>query len=396
MKNLERQKTEVIDPETGEITIQELVLPAWMSAAHAELMRKRFISGTPHEERVKSSLVLGGNSKLYANSTLLEKNQAKNALTTNALFQKKFKNLVRNEKAISSKFRKIKTEKYNFYPTDDHSVADKRMRFLTIVHSVSALNKDAAMIDVQELIKEFNKCLKKSSGISCYAVVEVEVISFRNMKAAKEYELRESSKVEYIFDKYKEKEQRKLINYEILGAHLGDEVLNGEQGQLCIHLHGLIVGKNRTKLDDFLKILKSNKNWKSGSRRIQMEKFSRQCRGKDKPVSLSLQHISRYIFKGGCILNEGKPHLHYKISCGNDILTTYEEYFNIEPLFDEFYECNEFNEFDSIDFAYSKNKYAIDFLSLSNLEINVLNEVNDAMVNLNDGKTGHIIKIGYW
>lgn len=393
MKKIERQKTEVIDPETGEITIQESVLPIWLIDAHDEVMRKRFINRTPHEDRVKNSLVLGRNSKLYADSTLLEKNQAKNALMVNALFQKKFKNLVRNEKAISSKFNKIKTEKNNHYPTDDHSVADKRMRLLTIVHSVSALNKDAAMIDVQELIKEFNKCVKKASGISCYAVVEVEVISYRNMKAAKEYELKESTKVESISDKYKETEHRKLINYEILGAHLGDEVLNGEQGQLCIHLHGLIVGKDRTKLDDFLKILKSNKNWKAGSRRIQMDKFNDQYLNENKPVSLSLQHISRYMFKGGCILNEGKPHLHYKIPYGNDKLTTYEEYLNIESLFDE---SDKFDKPDEPDFVFPNKKYTTDLLSLSRLEINVLSEVNDAMVNLNNTKTGHVIKIGHW
>ena len=386
----DKQKIEVVDPETGEIVIQESIVPIWMIDAHDELMRKRFISGTPHEYRVKNSLELGGNSKLYADTTLLLENQEKSASMANALFQAKFKNIVRNEKAISSKFNKIKTKDYKPYPTDDHSIAGKRVRFLTIVHSVSALNKDAAMVDVRALIKEFNKCVNKTTGISCYAVVEVEVISYRNMKASKEYELNQVAKVEPIFDQYKETERRKLINYGILGSHLGDDILNGEQGQLCIHLHGLVVGKNRTILNNFLKILESNKNWKDGSRRIQMKKLSKQYLNVNKSVSFSLEHISRYIFKGGCILNEGKPYLYYKVNPRDDILTTYEESIDFESLYDEFDGCDLANS------VYSKNKITTDLLSLSRIEINVLTQVNDAMMNLDCKKTGHIIKIGHW
>ena len=385
----QKQKTRIIDFETGEPVIQELPLPTWLINSHEELMRKRFISGTTHEYRVKNSLQLGGNSNLYAETSLLYDNQVKSASVANAFFQKKFRNLIRNEKAISSKFRKIKTEKHNHYPTDDHSVAEKRMRFLTIIHSVSALNKAAAMIDVQELIKDFKKCVKKIAGISCYAVVEAEIISYRNLVASKNYESKELVKSESIFNNYKEKEHRKLNNYEILGAHLGDEVLRGEQGSICIHLHGLITGKNKTTFDDFLNILKSNKNWKGGSRRIQLKKLSEHYLGKDKPVSLSLEHISRYILKGGTILNEGKPCLHYKINNRDDKLTTYEEYLMSESLYDE---CD---DSDLVNIIYSKNKHSTDFLSLSRLEINVLTEVNNLMMNLNNTKTGHIIKIGY-
>ena len=387
----EKQSTQVVDPETGEITtLQESVFPIWLIDAYDETMRKRFISGTNHEYRIKNSLELGGNSRLYAESTLLLENQQKSASAANALFQKKLINALRSEKAISSKFRKIKTEKYNHYPTDDHSVAEKKIRLLTIIHSVSALNVNAAIIDVRELINDFNKCAKKAAGISCYAVIEVEVISYRMMKASNEYEkkLKESTKAEPTFDQQKENQHIKFHNYGVLGEHLGDEVLNGEQGQLCIHLHGLVVGKNETALDNFLRILESHNAWKEGIKRIQMKKLSKQFFSENKPVSLSLHDISRYMFKGGCILNQGKPYLHYKIDHRNDKLTTYEEYLMSESLYDE---CD-----DSSDFVYPKKKYTTDFLSLSHLEINVLVEVNDAMMNLNKNKTGHIIKNGHW
>lgn len=433
------REMDMIDPETGEITLKKSPVPEWLLDGYDEIMRKRFISGTGNEYKVKKSLELGKNSRLFSESILLAENQAKYAEVANALFQKKLVNLRRNEKAISAKFRKVKTNKHNHYPTDDHSIAEKRLRLLTIIHSVSALNVNDAISDVKKLIAEFTKLIRKCKGMSCYAVVEVEVISYRNMKLLKEYELKKSNGITPEFDVYREKEHRKLNNFELLGAHLGEDVLNGEDGQLCIHLHALITAKTKSTFSKFQVMLESNKIWSVGSRIIKMNKFSEEFRGKVKPVAVSLENIARYITKGGCILNEGRPYLHYKVNAPNDILTTYHEYLNSESIHDDFSPSDslitdedflaselKYEEFINSDLSKYMDEYVLnndlptiesvcekissdhlknetknkkrttDFLSLSPLEINVLNQVNHLMINLNNAKTGHIIKIGHW
>lgn len=245
------------------------------------------------------------------------------------------------------------------------------------------------MLDVRQMIKEFNHWLKKCKGISAYVVVEAEVISYRNMKLLKEQGLKNNIKNEF-YDKYKEKEHRKFINYGILGTHLGEEVLEGDKGIFCIHLHGLLVAKNESTFDNALDILKSNKTWNEGTRRIEMKMFNEEFIGVNKPVTLSLNHISRYLFKAGTILNQGNPSLRYKIQAPNDQLTSCDEWLKSESKYDEF-EDIDLSKFDD-----KKKNHTTDFLSLMPYEINLLAELNHTIINLNDTKTGNIIKCGHW
>jgi len=378
---------EIADPETGEIT-NKSVIPQWMMDEFELLKRQRFISGTSYEERVKKSLELGGNSRDFEVSLLLSDNQEAYASEANYLFQKKFKNITRTEKAIAAKFRKFKGNSKNHYPTDDHSIAQKRLRFGTVIHTVTGLNAKDALDDGYQLKIEFTKCVKKCPGLAGYAVLEAEVISYRNMVKNQEYE---SKNIDELDDPEKEKNYIKLINTRELGQHLGESLLNGEDGQICIHLHVLLVAKNESIFKKFQSILQETNLWNSGSRRIQIKTFREKFDDKNKPVTLSLKDMARYMSKGGTIIHDKNPALKYKLYAPNDKLTTYDEFLNAQSLYDEDGLIDEYHES-----KIRTKKFTTDFLSLSPLEINVLHEVNEGMMNFDESRTGHIIKLGHW
>jgi len=381
------RQNEPVDPETGEMT-NKAIIPQWMMNEFELLKRQRFISGTSHEERVKKSLALGGNSRDFEVSLLLCDNQEAYASEANHLFQKKFRNITRNEKAIAAKFRKIKGNFKNHYPTDDHSIAQKRLRFGTIIHSVTGLNVKDALDDAYQLKIEVPKCVKKCPGLTFYGVLEAEVISYRNMVRNQEYESRNIDETD---DLEKEKNYIKLINTRELGQHLGESVLNGEDGQICIHLHVLLVAKNESIFKKFQSILQETNLWNSGTRRIQIKTFRERFNDKNKPVTFSLKDMARYMSKGGTIIHDRLPALKYKINAPNDKLTTYDEFLEAQSLYDEDGLFDEYHEG-----KVRTKKFTTDFLSLSPLEINVLHEVNEGMMNFDESRTGHIIKLGHW
>jgi hypothetical protein len=348
------------------------VEPKWLLESLELMKHQRFSLNTPYKDRVKKSLQLFGKSSEYSTSLLLSENQEIYAAETEFLFKKKMVNLRRNEKLKSAKFQKIKIIGKDKFPTDDPSIAKNRIRLITIIHSVTGLDVDAALNDAYQLKKEFIKCVKKNKGLSCYGFLEAEVISFKKMEKLALLKQEISSDSNEIESTTKE---TKLINTKVLGSHLSADVLNGYEGQICIHLHAILVAKESAIFDEFRSTLVDTNLWNSGVRRIQIDSLSTSYKDKPKSVLSSLEDIARYISKGGTIHHGQHVELKYKITASGDTLASYDEFLN-----------NNFFEEDS----------RTDYLSLSPLEIYTLHSINEGMMNFDESRTGHVLKSGCW
>ena len=274
---------------------------------------------------------------------------------------------------LQSRFDQIKTARLNLakrrgerLPTD-HEIASNHVRFCTIIDSVTPVDSSDALSKVKILKNKIADVVNATKGIWCLGVIEVEVVSMAKMRAIRDRDTTTDS------------EHRKLELCEILADDLKGTVYQSADSLFLIHFHGVITAKQETQFEDFRRRLCSQKRWTKGLRQIELKKLSEEFAGRRKSVTSSLDHIARYITKGGNDWNSGKSYLNYKFGFeGEDEDSWVRKHVHRDRLL--------------------KQEHAedgvIDPLSLTVQEVGELVILIDSMMSLNRTRTGYLVSAG--
>ena len=334
----------------------------------------------------------------------------KHTAKLNARFQRKISRIIKVERA---RLKKVNTMGISKFATDEYSIMDRRVRFLTVIYSVEGLDAKVALEAAARLKKELIKVIKRIKGATCLGALEIEVISIRNMRRLNEIykndvivdpislSATELKGIQIEDDKIVPtavKEYRKLDVCEGLGNHLDESILAGESGQLLVHFHGLVTVTKESQFDDVLNALNEIPRLTIKPRQIRLQKMRRTHCGIPKAIKLSLEHLARYFTKGGNDFKDGKSYLQYKIKLPDDAPLTYDEQLlewdHSEHEEDVVLEDGSIKP-NSCSFNNFKNS-KINILSLSVHEINVLAKVIHEMMNWNTTGTGYLVTVGRW
>ena len=383
----------------------------------SHLKFERFKHQSWNIRRHNDSLKVFGNSHLRKDNLIDRACHKKHTDKLYARFQRKIDRILKVERARIRKVNKMGISKF---ATDGFSIINRRVRFLTVVYSVEALDDQAALKAATRLTKLLTDAIKRIKGASCLGAIEVEVISVRNMRRLRDLSAIVNFDKTATLDEFIDptqiktiqtaddvdvpptiKEHRKLDVCEALGSHLGEEILGGESGQLLVHFHGLITVKKESDLDDLLSVLNENPQLTKKPRQIRFQKFRRSYCGTPCSINSSLYNFARYFTKGGNDFINGKSYLQYKLKFPKDTSLTYEEqliewdrmdHHDLEIEHDS--GTSGFRSNSTVEFIDDKN--TINFLTLSILEVNVLTKVIDGMMSLNTTRTGYLVTVGRW
>jgi hypothetical protein len=281
-----------------------------------ELQSERPFIGQHTWKILKSALALSGESKLYG-TTLLDKPVR-----------------IQHKERMISRLNKL-TDKIISQSSDlslnSDALLRPRLRFITVIHSVESLNfsdddyQDSSRrkYDVRQTIKAVKEmkslittCIREFPGVRCIGAAEIEVVNIAMM--GKLNETLDSLSIDKTVT-LPESSRRKLnVLNEIM-----PQKCKGQETVALIHFHGVIdLGP---KHPDVIKILlsermKSEEAWAKAGHQIQMKSLTELRGGKRKSVNKSLEHIARYITKGGNMLYQDDNYLRYKLSFDQDDL----------------------------------------------------------------------------
>jgi hypothetical protein len=180
---------------------------------------------------------------------------------------------------------------YSRWADFDHEKASERLRFMTILHSVCALDKNVILSEIEGLKDRLRNVVLSVKGIEVLGAFEVEIINMRLMR-------------QHASGMKDGEEARKLRVLEQLRK---DQFIDADTDSLAlVHYHGMIDlaangdGKLKT-LRDCCKAM-----WR-GSYQVRFDTLF-----KTKSVKKNLTDIAAYMVKGG---NES---LNYKFRFGRD------------------------------------------------------------------------------
>jgi hypothetical protein len=343
---------------------------ATMKALLAESLKSRFLVGSHNAIKLKKSLATSGRMDLADRTLLTPTVHKAHAKRLSDRYQARWDKIRDKARADWSKLPRA-TRALTVKATD-HEIAANRLRFLTLVDSVTAVDANAAIRAAIELKEKLITTASAIKGITCLGSIEIEVVSMSLM--------RELGRL----DKPTASEQRKLDVCETLAKGLKGTLYGEDQSLFLIHFHGVITAKDPKQFDAFNERLKKVKTWSLAPRQIELKKLSTQFGGKPKSVDQSLRHIASYITKGGNDWMSGKAYLRYKIGFETD-----DELVNDEASW--------------VAKNWRKNKLLqrehaeegiTDVLSLTAQEISQLAVVIDGLMGLSRTRTGYQVSVG--
>ena len=244
---------------------------------------RRFPKGMHYDTKLALCLT-GGKLPLLLDDCLLSKRiQSEHADSV----LEKFKNKLKNSRA----------------PGQGAEELFCNFRFLTILDSVVPLTKTSAI----DQIKSFKKKLKKFFGAyrSLWVVgaIEVEIVNMSGMRLLQTIEnaegMRKLKTCEQLFNLWVKPEDRNNDSYAL------------------IHFHGLMFHRSENELHAINCDLKRKSEWSKIDYQTMMKRLSREYEGRIKPLTLSLEHIARYIVKGGTDRVGKYVYLRYKHNYSN-------------------------------------------------------------------------------
>ena len=183
----------------------------------------------------------------------------------------------------------------NLKGADAERRARERLRFVTVIHSVDALDIGCTVAHAKTLKQEMTNTLGRL-GLAAVGVVELEVVSAELMG------LSQSGKVASL------QRKRKVIGDLTPPLHQSD-------ASLCmVHYHGVVDLGNNPKEEHLRQTLKQNPHWGQTGYQVEVKQLSEHWGGNRKSVLENLDHIAAYITKGGNKFKDGKVYMEYKLT----------------------------------------------------------------------------------
>jgi hypothetical protein len=345
------------------------------------LQSERAFIGQHTWKILKQSLSMAGVSKLYG-TTLLDKP-------------------VRNKhkERMISRFEKLTAKiisQANDLSLNPDAILRSRLRFITVIHSVESFKfiddeyKDCSRrkYDVSQSIKAIKDmkalittCINEFPGVRCIGAAEVEVVNIAMM--GKLNESLDSLPIDKSATRPESSRRKLNVLNEIMPLDC-----KGQETLALIHFHGVIdLGPNHP---DVIKILlsermKSEETWAKAGHQIQMKSLTELRGGKRKSVSKSLEHIARYITKGGNMLYQDDNYLRYKLSFDQDDLDA-----EIEMTAMGHRSSLQSNEMIKRE---SKEDGIENPLAMTSLEVVYLAEVINKMMSINRTRDGYVLSV---
>lgn len=257
----------------------------FMERMHELFLGERFLLGSQSETRLRRSLVAVDRRDLLDRTLLTPTVHAKHADKIATRFLRRWKNI--RQKRLDD-WKKIPHQlRHGTAQPSDNEIAANHFRFCTLIDSVTVVSADAAIHAAVRMKGELIAAVKASSGIWCLGAIEAEVISLPIMRSIRDKNNNSPS------------EKRKLDVCDELASELDNTVYRGETHLMLVHFHGIVTAKNESQFDSFRLALQANAQWSKALRQIEIKKLSEQFNDKPKSVEQNLQHIARYITKGG-------------------------------------------------------------------------------------------------
>lgn len=257
-------------------------------------------------------------------------------------------------------------------PISDEHLADKHLRFMTLIDSVTPVDAQYALEAATLMKRELTSVIEQTKDIWFLGAIEVEVISLELMRKLSATDTLTGS------------ETRKLDVCEILAKDLDGTLYSNESSLMLVHIHGLVTAKFDSSFERLRKNLLQNPRWLKGKRQIEIKKLSKEYFGIAKSTIQNLKHISRYITKGGNDWYADKAYLRYKIGFNNDesTLMTLEEW--------------DAKNWRKIDFLRQEHleEGITDMLSLTVYEIAQLAICIDSLMALSPLRNGYLVRVG--
>jgi hypothetical protein len=281
--------------------------------------------------------------------------------------------------------------KNGYFESLDHQIARTLIRFITVIHTVEALDVDVALEKAQELKREIIEYVSLMPGAACLGVLEIEVTSIKLSRRIRDFVHAEARSDSSSTDEdgvmtfcNEPKTYVKLDDCETLSSQLSYEQINGESGQFIIHFHGVLKVQKTEDLKELNKIFLTNPNWNRGKKQVQFKSFSEEW-GEYKSIEASLKDIAYYCTKGGAVKQGGGCYLQYNLDILDGMRMSYEEYLNLSD-----------RNSSSKRQALIEKGDILDVPILSNYEINSLALVVNGMMNWNDSRSGYVVSVGKW
>ena len=344
-----------------------------------------------NQERLHKALKLFGNADLEK-CTLLDdaiyETHAKNFYRR--LLRKFGKSLIKIELS-NKKFKKFGKPKNAYFESPDHQRARTLISFITVIHSVEALDVDVALEKADELSREVEKYVSMVNGAACIGVLEAEVFSIKysrrirdlvHAKARNDILSTDEDGVITYCDKLKI--YTKLNDCEMLSSHLTHEQINGESGQFIIHFHGILKVEKPEDIKELKRLFLTNPHWSRGKNQVLFKPFTEVWK-EYKTIEESLKDFAYYFTKGGAVKQNANRYLQYKLNMPDGMKMSYEEYLNF----------SERNSDENLQILIEKGDI-FDSPILSHHEINSLALVVKGMMNWNIKGNGYIVSVGNW
>lgn len=176
-------------------------------------------------------------------------------------------------------------------------------RFLTILDSVVPLTRTSAIDRVKSFKKKLKKFFEAYRSLWVVGAIEVEIVNMSGMRLLKTEDnaegMRKLNTCEKLFNLWVKPEDRNNDSYAL------------------IHFHGLMFHPFENVFDSINYDLTRRSEWSKVGHQTMMKGLTREYKKEFKPLTLSLEHIARYIVKGGTDRIGKYVYLRYKHNYSN-------------------------------------------------------------------------------
>ena len=348
----------------------------------------RFEVGDKHEGRLEQSLRWTGKSHLKDKTLISHSLHRQHSKRLAEQLIKRWKKVQRDfTKRMSKRIQineQLKTELKIQRETkkiiiSEHEIANKHIRFLTLIDSVCVVDAYEALILAVGMRNELIDVITATNGISCLGVIEASIVAIKKMN--------EEASL------FPDKEFYKLDGINILAKreNLTEYCSNQDAALFLIHFHGVIFAKKEEQFEIFESNLKQNIRWNVALRQFELKKLSKSYDGKTKTIEQNLKHIASYMTKGANALKDGYFYnFKYKIgpSSEEDWIAHHYSSNKSSKEFKASLKEQHYAEDDLIEVVGVE-----DTLSLSAYEIGEQVQLVDYLMSLDDTRTGYLINI---
>jgi len=333
------------------------------------LGEQQFLLGSHTETRLNRSLAIHGRNDLRTTTLLTPTVHTRHELQLAERFIEQFRKIKRERltewHSIPAEFRAGTND------PSDHEIAAEHVRFFTLIDGVTPVSSTAAVQAAKKMKENLATAIKSVRGVWCRGAVEVEVINPRLMRSIRA--LKDSAA----------SEQRKLEVCEILAEELKGTLYQNEENLMLVHFHGVLTAKRSNDFDNLRSQLRANARWKRAARQIEIKQLSEEFGGKPKQIEKNLQHIARYITKGGNDWVGNAIALRYKLG-----FSQYEDFHDETEYVQRYWRRDKDLK------AERKHEGIDDTWSLTANEIAELAITIDLLMGLNRSRTGYLLAVG--